>query len=273
MKIDKEAIATPCPICACPYTNTIAVKTVQEVMFRVLQCLNVDCLHGFVTPLPTLELLEHIYAHDNLNDYLVEETKEQNAARFFQHLFEHYIRRGSAKPGSLLDVGAGTGTFVRVALQCGWDASGIEFNEKSTVVAMEKYDLRLVRGSFYTLERYFAPRSFDLINMNHVYEHILEPISFLRYVTEFLRPGGCVLVTVPNILSDDCRRDGALWSFIHIPAHVSYFSRFSMDAIFERRVSLPGSHFEKIFQSSFPSPPQDEGEGLTSMFRLVADGT
>ncbi len=264
-----ETQPTPCPICACPYTDTIAAKIVGGQTFRVLQCCNVDCLHGFLTPLPTLELLDSIYSQERLNDYLVDEGAIQQHMQFFSHLFEVYIPQAFPAPGRLLDIGAGVGTFAAVAQKFGWEAAGVEGNQQSVNWAAEKFDVQLHQGNFYCLEDFFTPQSFDLITFNHVFEHVLEPHAFVPYVAKFVRPHGGVLLTVPNILSDDFRRQRALWSYIHIPAHISYFSRLSMDMLFVGKVRLPTGRFEKVFQCSFPASGQEEGEGLTSLYRLL----
>jgi len=260
-----------CPICSCPYADLVAVKTVGGRMFRVMQCCNVDCLHGFLTPLPTLEFLESMYSNENLNEYLAEETTIKRHSQHYSHLFEVYVPMAFSKPGTLLDLGAGVGTFVWVARKFGWQATGIEFNERSVLWAKRKFDLQIAHGSFYQLESCYSHESFDLITLNHVLEHVIDPISFIEYLTSFLKLNGGIMLSVPNILSDSFRKYRALWSYIHIPMHISYFSRFSMNALFLSKVHLRGRRFEKVFQTSFPPQGQDEGEGLTSMYRLVVD--
>jgi 2-polyprenyl-3-methyl-5-hydroxy-6-metoxy-1,4-benzoquinol methylase len=260
-----------CPLCSCPYTQIVAAKRVEGTMFRVMQCCNLECLHGFLTPLPTLQLLERIYGQEKLNDYLTAESTIRANCEFFSHLFEAYFPRAFSEPGVLLDIGAGIGTFVSVAKKFGWRAEGIEINQQSVQWAAEKFGVELRSGDFYDLGKHFHPQSIDLITLNHVFEHILDPSSYIQYVRSFLRPDGCILLSVPNILSDDFRRQMPLWSYLHIPAHISYFSRFSMDALILQKARFARGHFEKIFQTSFPAPTQEEGEGLTSMYRWVCE--
>jgi SAM-dependent methyltransferase len=266
-----EGELVSCPMCSCPYTQIIVAKIVQGKIFRVMQCCNMECLHGFLTPSPTLELLASIYGQDQLNDYLTDEATIQANCEFFSHLFEAYIPRAFPQPGTMLDIGAGIGTFVSVAKKFGWRAIGVEFNQQSVLWAAKRFGVQLQQGDFYQLEQYFAPRSVDLITFNHVFEHILDTVSFIPYVTNFLKPNGCILLSVPNILSDDFRKQRALWSYLHVPAHISYFSRFSMDALILQKARGARGHFEKIFQTSFPARTQEEGEGLTSMYRWVCD--
>ena len=266
---EKEFVS--CPICACPYNQLIAAKVVEGITFRVVQCCNVECLHGFVFPLPTLELLSTIYGQDLLNEYLTDPSTVRANTEFFSHLFRVYIPQAFPQPGTLLDMGAGIGTFVSVAKTFGWRAEGIEINQQSVQWAAEKFGVELRSDDFYDLGKHFHPQSIDLITLNHVFEHILDPSSYIQYVRSFLRPDGCILLSVPNIVSDDFRRQMPLWSYLHIPAHISYFSRFSMDALILQKARFARGHFEKIFQTSFPAPTQEEGEGLTSMYRWVCE--
>lgn len=135
-------------------------------------------------------------------------------------------------------------------------------NPESVRIARERFGLSLHWGSFYELERVVVGL-FDVISMHHVYEHVLHPGSFLEYLKKFLVEDGAVLVSVPNILSDDFLRKGASWEYIHIPGHISYFSPHSLLRVF----SLMG--FKQEFITSFPAPGQSEGEGLVGLYRFA----
>lgn len=258
-----------CPICGSGQVKTIVTKPAFGTEFGVYQCGAGDCLHGFTYPLPSEAVLEKMYAEEGLNSYQLDKAALKAVGDFFSHLFTDYIPKGSAQAGELLDVGAGLGTFMDSGRTHGWKVQGIEFNQKSVELGRELFGLDIVAGNFYRLEDYFGDKKFDLINMNHVFEHVLQPREYLDYLRKFLKPGGCVLITVPNILSDDFKQHGARWSYIHIPAHISYFSRLSMDKLALAQAGGPREGFDKVFQSSFNGPQQTEGEGLTSMYRLV----
>jgi 2-polyprenyl-3-methyl-5-hydroxy-6-metoxy-1,4-benzoquinol methylase len=258
-----------CPICGSGQVKAIVSKMVFDTEFGVYQCSGADCQHGFTYPLPSEAVLESMYAGEDLNSYQLDRTALKAVSDFFSHLFTDYIPRGFRKPGTLLDVGAGLGTFMDSGRAHGWEVRGIEFNKRSVELGRELFGLDIVHGNFYRLEDYFGNSKFDLINMNHVFEHVLEPLVYLDYLRKFLKPGGCVLITVPNILSDDFKRDGAQWSYIHIPAHISYFSRLSMDKLALVQAGDLRDIFKKVFQSSFNAPEQAEGEGLTSMYRFI----
>ena len=259
-----------CPMCRSRKVTEVTAKEVHGLSFSVYQCRKSRCRHGFVLPPPTVEFLEKVYASEQLNAYQLDEKVLKAVDEFFMHLFSNYIPQGQKTPGTLLDVGAGLGTFMHAAKKSGWQVHGIEFNKQSVEQGKKLFGLDIVHGNFYKLEDYFPGMKFDLINMNHVFEHVLQPREYLQYLSGFLNPGGCLIITVPNVLSDDFVRLGAKWSYIHIPEHISYFSRYSMDRIFlsEKNTRVPGSRYAKVFQSSFNNPQQTEGEGLTSMYRL-----
>lgn len=260
-----------CPICGCDYTNIITVKYADSEIFKVIQCLNVECLHGFTNPLPSEEYLNKIYSDNDLNSYMLDENNLKKVSEFETHLFSNYIPKGFEKAGTLLDVGSGIGTFMSIAKEFGWDVNGIEFNKCSVEIAQNRYGLDIQLGSFYNLENYFKNKKFDLISMNHVFEHILDPKQYIEYMIKFLKPNGCLLISVPNILADDFRNLGPMWDYLHIPNHISYFSRFSIDKVFSEKIYMDGTEykFKKVFQSSFNSPRQIEGEGLTSMYQMI----
>ena len=162
-----------------------------------------------------------MYAGVNLNSYQLDRTALKAVGTFFSHLFSDYIPRGCPKPGKLLDVGASLGTFMDTGRAHGRQVRGIEFHQKSVERGRKLFGLEIVQGNFYRLEDYSGSEKFDLIDMNHVFEHVLKPREYLDYLSKFLKPDGCVPITAPNILSDDFKRDSAKWCYIHIPAHIS----------------------------------------------------
>ena len=236
--------------------------------FAIFQCCK--CQHGFLRPLPTFQELDSIYSNDATNDACNSSDEYiSKSVGHYSDIFMHCISPLFLKTGRLLDVGAGIGTFVATALEFGWDAVGVEFNKSATMIAKQKFGATLIQGSFYELETWFPAEFFDLISFIHVFEHIPNPVAYANYVAQFLRPCGCILLAVPNIGSDEFKNYGPRWSYLHIPAHVSYFNCESLDEVFLRRTKLEYGYFEKMFQSTFPGTGMKQGEAITSIYRLV----
>jgi SAM-dependent methyltransferase len=98
--------------------------------------------------------------------------------------------------GRLLDIGAGRGELLRTALQAGWSAIGIEPSANFREYA-GKYSGAELREE--PVERCgFAPNSFDVVVLLAVLEHLYNPDETIAEIARILRPGGALLLDVPN---------------------------------------------------------------------------
>lgn len=95
---------------------------------------------------------------------------------------------------SIMDVGAGTGEFVVLAREAGFKADGLEFSEFAARDAKRRYQVELMVGS---LSRFQAPRRYDLVHLNHVFEHLTDPHAAVRFIQQLLARNGGVYVEVP----------------------------------------------------------------------------
>ena len=106
------------------------------------------------------------------------------------------VRRG----GSLLDIGCGGGVFIHTFLAHfpQWTAAGVEPTPAFAELASRRLAQPVVAGSYRS--KLFAPRRFDLITVNQVLEHVVDPVAFLADVRGDLADGGCVYLEVPDVL-------------------------------------------------------------------------
>lgn len=111
--------------------------------------------------------------------------------------WEHRRALRSLQPGSrVLEVGCGLGTFVQAALRAGLDIRGIERSPRAVQVAKS----RGLPVEVATLESIAeaAPASFDAICAFQVLEHVTDPLQFAALCKHALRPGGLLIIGVPN---------------------------------------------------------------------------
>ena len=92
---------------------------------------------------------------------------------------------------SILDIGAGTGSFVKAAKQMGLDAIGTELSDSDSRDILK---LDIISGTHHLLD----DKLFDLIHINHVLEHVEDPTAMLAAIDRYLKPGGYLCVEVPN---------------------------------------------------------------------------
>jgi len=101
--------------------------------------------------------------------------------------------------GCLLDIGACSGVFLNEARQFGFEVAGIEPGVENCQRAQRQFDLTLHCGTVEEVD--LAPESVDVLFSNHVFEHILDPLAALRRAVQWLRPGGLLMIEVPNQFS------------------------------------------------------------------------
>jgi 2-polyprenyl-3-methyl-5-hydroxy-6-metoxy-1,4-benzoquinol methylase len=124
--------------------------------------------------------------------------------------------------GHLLDVGCGNGAFLAKMKGLGWEAVGVEVDEKAASVAKTEFDVDVFMG---TLEAAcFADESFDVITLNHVIEHVGDPIELLGRCRKLLRKGGRVVATTPNAESLGHKIFQENWRGLEVPRHLMLFS-------------------------------------------------
>jgi SAM-dependent methyltransferase len=122
----------------------------------------------------------------------------------------------------LLDVGAGRGRFVAAARAAGFDAAGIEPSARGVRAAREQYavDLRAEEIAAATVD----PGSLDAITLWHVLEHLDDPAAALADLAGWLRPGGVILIGVPNLASWQAAIGGPRWYHLDVPRHRTHFT-------------------------------------------------
>jgi len=130
--------------------------------------------------------------------------------------------RKHKKTGVLLDVGAGIGIFVQIACEAGYQASGIEISAHAVTTGTTHNGISLVQGDFLTANLQDA--HFDIVTFWHVFEHLLHPNDVLRKAHRILRPGGILVIALPNFGSLQAEIFRGRWYHLDVPRHLFHFS-------------------------------------------------
>ncbi len=131
---------------------------------------------------------------------------------------EHCARQAQGAGRSLLDVGCGSGTFLYLAQRRGFAAHGLDFSAQAVSVARSQYGLDVRQGA--VGGDAWEGHRFDFITMFHVLEHLPEPRKALSFVMSRLKPGGSLVLQVPNVSSLQARLFGVRWYGLDAPRHV-----------------------------------------------------
>jgi len=186
----------------------------------VRQC---ACGMVFLSPQPSPEQLREIYGSDyylslgisGQDDEAVRGMKKETFRRQFEAI------AAGAKPGRVLDVGCASGFFMEAATEAGWEAYGVELSGFAAELARSRFGDRVRHG---TLEEAGYPDAFfDVVTLFDLLEHVPDPRSFLAEVRRVLRPGGRLLLVLPNAASLSARLMGRHWSHYNAE-HLHYFT-------------------------------------------------
>jgi SAM-dependent methyltransferase len=203
-----------------PYLNT--TDRFSDTMHTLSICN--DCGLVFLSPRPSESELAQYYP-DEYEAYLLPEEKrsstEQWHARKALTMQLNYVERYSHRRGRLLDIGCATGNYMHLARQRGWDVLGIEIIEKAARVARDTYHLPVISSTVETVE--LPPGSLDVVTLWDVVEHLPSPRVAFQRLHEFLKPGGMVFFSIPNLNSFDRYLFGQEWIGWDAPRHFHLF--------------------------------------------------
>jgi len=171
-----------CPMCHGANFKLYDQPTVQ---------LCADCGLFFHSPCPTQQEIKRSY--DSGATYEAWSHAIDNHKRQFRVRLNHILPH--AATGRLLDVGMGSGLFLKEAVAAGFEVEGTELAEPGLEAAHE-FGFAVHNGQLTDID--FGMRRYDVISMWHVLEHVPNPGTVLKKIFELLNPGGVFAVAVPN---------------------------------------------------------------------------
>lgn len=187
------------------------------------------------TPQPLVEKLPEYYKSEN---YISHTNAKRNLFEKTYHVIRNIalkrklklINSFSSEEKNLLDIGCGTGAFLKTAKDDGWRVFGIEPNEKARDIANKSCE-----GSVFNIEKLeiFKTHSFDVITLWHVLEHLPNLDAQALILKTLLKPNGTLVIAVPNYKSYDAKYYKNFWAAYDVPRHLWHFSRESILRLFK----------------------------------------
>lgn len=181
-------------------------------------------------PIPDREVLERFYPLQYWSE------TSSHRLRAFENFYRRLVLRDhigfvaraaagvSRNEGKvrLLDIGCGSGLLLSLLARRGFDVRGFDPSRDASAAARAR-GVEVVVGE--TIESAgFTVEAFDVVTLFHVIEHVADPRNVLREVSRILRPGGRMIVQVPNTDSWQSRLFGTRWYGLDVPRHVINYS-------------------------------------------------
>ena len=176
----------------CPLCNRAPEPFAVDFQgFQLVRCTR--CGLQFQSPRPIFGQLTRLVYGDGYHPVEEAATARARQTQFTRQL-THLERWLPSARRALLDVGCGSGAFLRFARDRGWQLAGTDvvFSQWAEITGA-----RLWVGQLGEID--FGNLRFDVVRFNHVLEHTQDPLAELRRAHELLAPEGILLIGVPNL--------------------------------------------------------------------------
>ena len=208
-----------CPLCKCSDRYPYLIGKTYEY----LKCTNCDLVYQ--TPRKTKYDLHDQY----IGNVTSREEMYTTAFEIDKKTFKERISKTAEilkidiHGKKILDIGCNIGSFLDAARELGAIPIGVEPNpfaaksckERGFEVITDFFNKSVLKG---------REESFDLVHLGDITEHVTEPLKLIKEVSEFLKPGGSMLIIVPNI-------DSIIAKMFQIKPneHILYFNEKSLN--------------------------------------------
>lgn len=224
---DKKEIweEVDCPICGSS-KKTIHYKDISSWEYKGIYRLSRCSKCGLVFQTPRVKSQDAGLYYQSVKYWganLSNSSKKQTDIRNnFQRYKQVYKRYNKMEPGKVLDIGCGTGEFLYWFKKRDWQALGTDISSNPLTYAKKALGLEVIQGDL--LEINLKGKSFDLISMMHVFEHLYSPVESLKKISKILKDSGELIITIPNHQSLGRILFGVNWLQYQPGRHLFYYT-------------------------------------------------
>ncbi len=225
---------TECPLCSGRDFHPFLVckdHTVSKENFSILSC--TKCSFKFTNPRPDAISIGSYYesedyiSHSNTSKGLINKLYQLVKTFAIQNKIK-LIENLKPKNKTILDIGCGTGSFLKEIQSKNWNAKGVEPSDKVRRVALNS-NLKIFSD---TQTHELKENEFSIITMWHVLEHVHELKKRIHELYKFLEEGGYAIIAVPNPTSWDAIHYKEFWAAYDVPRHLYHFSPENIKRLF-----------------------------------------
>jgi 2-polyprenyl-3-methyl-5-hydroxy-6-metoxy-1,4-benzoquinol methylase len=235
-----------CPIC----DGTAAHRHYDIESFS--ECVTVcnECGLGRLHPMPDSETIRGYYPDAYYGEPGVKfQPLVEGLVRAVGARHVAFLTAGIPEGARVLDVGCGRGVLLGALADRGYEVHGLEISEEAARGADARASVRIAPS---VAAADYPAAYFDQVIIWHVFEHLADPRSTLEAVHRALKPGGRLIVAVPNFSSLQARLTGAAWFHLDLPRHLYQFPLAGLKRLLGRTgFEVGATHHFSLRQNPF----------------------
>ncbi|MCH2169250.1 class I SAM-dependent methyltransferase [Myxococcota bacterium] len=237
---------SPCPVCRS--MRAVPRFRIVGMTERVVVCS--ECGLGRLHPMPDAEVIESYYPDEYYGEPGIKfQPLVERLVRWVGSRHISFLSQGLEPGARVLDVGCGRGVILGALADRGFEVHGFEISAEAARGADARAQVT-VAGTLTEAE--YPSQYFDQVVIWHVFEHIVNPVETLESVHRILKPGGRLIVAVPNFSSLQSRWSGPAWFHLDLPRHLYQFPLSALRALLDRSgFEVGNAHHFSLRQNPF----------------------
>jgi 2-polyprenyl-3-methyl-5-hydroxy-6-metoxy-1,4-benzoquinol methylase len=209
------------------FTTQDRNRKVDSREFVIVRC--DTCGAGQTLPQLSSEELSRYYTHEyySLDNTISLEIALRPHNQSRMRRVQRYVGTGR-----LIDIGAGTGMFLKTAQEFGFQVEGLEISAEAAAFGRQTWGLNIRQGNLHNTV--LANDAFDVVSLWHVFEHLHDPHRAAQQLFQIMKSGGLLVIAVPNFASLQARIFHSRWFHLDVPRHLFHFTPESLVLLLEQ---------------------------------------
>jgi 2-polyprenyl-3-methyl-5-hydroxy-6-metoxy-1,4-benzoquinol methylase len=234
-----------CPLCHGSTAKVLFPIKTPFQGFCIVQCRICDLARTF--PPPSDQILysnvSSNYYGTKINKFTASFQQIRNVTMKLRAKYFLSLVPGSVGRPKVLDVGCAEGRLLNAFVEYGCECWGIEHPLYPSQRFQNSDRISYLQDDLQAID--FEKRTFDLVILWHVLEHMDDPLSVIQRLYNLLTPEGIIIIAVPNFSSMESRAFKQFWFHLDIPWHKYHFNEKAIGYLMEK------SHLRAITTNTF----------------------
>jgi SAM-dependent methyltransferase len=256
-----------CPLCGSKNHKSNLIiddHAYSKESFSLSKCL--DCGFLFTNPIPS-----DLSLYYSENEYISHKTKFKSITdiayklvRNYSFKYKYNLIREDLPKGSLLDIGCGTGEFLRYIRKKGWVIAGVEKSDSARTAAEKTLGITIGTDLYNTTTQY------DIITLWHVLEHLPQLSNVMEKLRSSIKPTGYIFFALPNHTSFDADHYKEYWAGYDVPRHLYHFNQETFQKLMTKNGMKVVSTLPLFFDSYYVSLLSEKYQGNSGAKAVIS---